>query len=137
MASYGRQLGSRRGATMVESALALLVFGVLVAGIMELGLVGFAANSVSFSAQRAARYAAMRGSGSGHAATVADIQATAQGYAAPLNSSSLLVAVTWTPDNHPGSTVEVKVSYAIRPALLPGSAGALTVESTARQTISQ
>lgn len=122
---------------MIESAFALLVFGVLTAGIMELGLTGFISNSISFAAQRAARYAAVRGSASGHAATIADIQATARSYAAPLGGDALTVAVTWTPDNNPGGTVQVRVSFEVRPMMLPVSSSVLTLQSTARQVITQ
>lgn len=131
------QLGSRRGAALVESALAMLVLGILIAGIMELGLAGLISNTVAFAAQRAARYASVRGSGSGHPAAVADIQATAQAYAAPLSPGSLTVTVTWTPNNNPGSTVLVTVAYAIKPSLLPVDGGILTLQNSARQTITQ
>ena len=129
--------GSRRGTAMVESALVLLVFAVLIAGIMELGLIGFASNSVGFAAQRAARYAAVRGSGSGHPASTSDIQSVAQGYAAPLNSNSLTVTVTWTPNNNPGSTVRVQVAYSLKPSVLPISSKALTLQGTASQIVTQ
>ena len=132
-----RQRGARRGGTIIESALVLLVYAVLMAGVMELGVIGFAVNSVSFAAHRAARFASLRGNGSGHPATAADIQASATGYAAPLSGEALTVAVTWTPDNHPGSTVQVKVSYNFKPAMLPVSAGALTLQTTAREMIAQ
>jgi Flp pilus assembly protein TadG len=122
---------------MVESALAMLVFAIVLAGIMDLGLTGFVSNSVLFAAQRAARYASVRGSGSGHAAAVSDIQAIAQEYAAPLAASALTVQVTWTPDNNPGSTVKVQVSFSFKPALVPLSAGPLTLQGTASQVITQ
>jgi Flp pilus assembly protein TadG len=122
---------------LVESAFALLTLALMMAGVMELGLVGFASNSVSFAAQRAARYAAVRGSGSGHAATAADIRNTALSYSTPLSAASITVTVTWTPNNNPGSTAQVAVAYSFRPALLPVSAGTLTLRSTARQTITQ
>jgi Flp pilus assembly protein TadG len=122
---------------MIEGALVFLVFGVLIAGIMELGLVGFAGNAVTFAAHRAARYASVRGATSGHPASVPDIQATATQYAAPLDPSNLTVTVTWLPDNAPGSSVEVTVAYAFRPAVLPLSATALNLKSTARQRMTQ
>jgi Flp pilus assembly protein TadG len=125
------------GGTLVEGALVFLVFGVLIAGIMEVGIVGFAANSVTFAAHRAARFGSLRGSSSGHAATESDIQASAAGYAAPLNPANLTVIVTWAPDNNPGSSVEVTVAYELRPAVLPLSAHFLTLRSTARQRITQ
>jgi Flp pilus assembly protein TadG len=122
---------------MIESALAILVLGIMIAGIIELGLAGMISNTVAFAAQRAARYASIRGSGSGHPAAVSDIQATALAYASPLAAGGLTVTVTWTPNNNPGSTVLVTVAYAIKPSMLPVDAGILTLQSSARQTITQ
>jgi len=126
-----------QGSTMVEGALALTSFALLVAGIMELGFIGLTANTVTFAAQRAARYAAVRGSTSGHAASRDDVKSIAQQYAAPLSSGGLTVTVTWTPDNSPGSTVKVKVDYSFKPSLLPISPTALTLSSTSAQIIAQ
>jgi Flp pilus assembly protein TadG len=122
---------------MIEGALVFMVFAVLMAGIMELGVIGFAANAVTFAAHRAARFASLRGSTSGHAATVAEIQATATGYAAPLNSSNLTIDVSWLPDNQPGNSGQVTVAYSIRPSIFPISARALTLQTTARARIVQ
>jgi Flp pilus assembly protein TadG len=127
----------RRGSTLVESALALASFAILLAGIMEVCLALFVANSVTFAAQRAARYASVRGSASGHAASLADVQGVAQQNAAPLSAGSVTINVTWTPDNKPGSTVQVQVSFAFKPSILPLDGNALTLQSTARQTIVQ
>ena len=115
----------------------MLVYAVLMAGIMELGVVGFAVNSVSFAAHRAARYASVRGSASGSPATAAQITTSAQGYAAPLSSAALTVAVSWSPNNNPGSTVQVKVSYNFTPTFLPVDAKTLTIQTTAREMIAQ
>lgn len=79
----------------------------------------------------------MRGSSSGHPAAKADIQAIAQQYAAPLNPGSVTVTVTWTPNNGPGNTVQVVVSYSITPSFLPIDRGALTLAGTASQIIVQ
>ena len=114
-----------------------MVLAVLVAGIMELGLVGFAGTSVTFAAHRAARFGSLRGRSSGHIATASDIQACAADYAAPLDRSNLTVTVKWIPDNLPGSSVEVTVAYAIRPAVLPITSHTLTLQSTARERIAQ
>jgi Flp pilus assembly protein TadG len=127
----------QRGSTLVESALALASFAVLVAGIMELGFAGFAANSISFAAQRAARFASVRGSASGHAASVTDVQAVAQQYAAPLSAGAMTVDVSWSPDKSPGSTVEVRVSYSFAREMMPVASRVLRFQSTARQVIVQ
>ena len=137
MARGAARSQARRGSTLVESAVVAAVFLLLLAGIMEFGRLGFAYNAVSFAAQRAARYAAVRGSGSGHAASAADIAAAAKTYTAALDNSQVTVTTTWTPDNHPGSTVQVKVSYRFATVLVPISASALTLQTTTRHIIAQ
>lgn len=131
------RMGSRRGGALVEGALVFLALAVLLAGVMELGVVGFAANTVTFAAHRAARFGSLRGGASAHPATISEIQASAASYAAPLNASNLQVYVNWLPDNQPGSSVQVTVSYSIRPAVLPLSAAALTLQGVARARIVQ
>ena len=125
---------TRRGSTLVESAVVATVFMMLLAGIMEFGRLGFAYNSVSFAAQRAARFASVRGASSGHAAVAADVESAAKGYA-PLNGAQLTVATTWLPNNQPGSTVQVKVTYTFASVLVP--VGTLTLQTTARHIIAQ
>jgi Flp pilus assembly protein TadG len=129
--------GRTRGVAMIEGALVFMVFAILIAGITELGVLGFAANAVTFSAHRASRFASLRGSTSGHPANAADIQSVANDYALPLNVSNLAVTVTWLPDNKPGSSVEVTVAYTFQPAVLPLSIRPLSLRSTARQRIAQ
>ena len=127
----------RRGSTLVESALALAAFAVLLAGIMETSFVLLVANSITFAAERAARYASLSGSKSGHPAAATDIQNVAKAYAAPLSAGALTTNVTWTPDNHPGSTVQVRVSFSFQSQMLPLAGRLLTLQSTARNIIVQ
>ena len=129
-------MNKRRGSTLVESALVTTAFLFLLVGIMDFGRLGFAYNSVTYAAHRAARFAAINGSGSGHPASISDIQANAQGNVVAL-SGSLATSVTWTPDNHPGSSVQVLVTYSFRPLLIPISASTLTLKSTSAQIITQ
>lgn len=137
MALPGSRRGSRKGSSLVESSIVAVVFLLLLVAVLEFGRLGFAYNSLSFAAQRAARYAAVRGSGSGHAASASDIQNKAAAYIVALDSTKLTVTPTWIPDNKPGSTVRVKVSYTYQPFLLPVSTSGLTLETTAKQTIIQ
>ncbi len=135
--SRQRIRAGRRGSTMVESALAGLVYLLLLVSIAEFARLGVAYTLVSFSAQRAARFAAVRGSGSGHAASSSDITAEAQSYITALDNTQLTVTTTWTPDNHPGSTVKVKVAYAFRPILIPMSSTTIGVSTSCQQIITQ
>jgi hypothetical protein len=47
------------------------------------------------------------------------------------------VTTTWTPNNNPGSTVRVKVSYKFDTVLVPLSATTVPVQTTATAIISQ
>jgi Flp pilus assembly protein TadG len=126
----------RRGSTLVESALALLSFAVLMAGIMEAGFLMFAANAVTFAAQRTARYASVCGSSSGRPMVTQDVQTMAQNNAAPL--TGVTANVTWSDPGHvPGSTIKVQVVYSIKPEILPIDGSILTLQSTSLATIVQ
>lgn len=133
----GLHRNPRRGSTLVESAIVAVAFLMLLVVIIESSRLGFAYNSVSFAAHRAARYAAVRGSASGHPASAADIQAQAQSLIVALDNTKLGVTTTWTPNNNPGSSVQVVVSYGFRTVLVPVSAPLLTFQTTSRQTITQ
>lgn len=126
-----------RGSTLVESTIVAVVFLLLLTGIMECGRLGLAYNEVSFAAQCAARYASVRGSGSGHPALASDVQRVAKVYTGALDNSQVTVTATWTPNNNPGSTVKVKVSYRFDTVLVPLSATTVPVQTTASAIISQ
>ena len=128
---------ARRGAGMIEFALVAPIFLLLLVAVAEFGRLGFAYNVVSYAAHHAARYAAVRGSASGHPATAADVQAEAAAYIAGLDNSKVTVTTAWTPDHNPGSTVQVTVSYGFRTILVPLSASFVNFAATCRQTITQ
>jgi len=127
----------RRGSTMIEGALVMTAFVILLIGCMDFGRLGFAYSSVTFAAHQAARYAATNGSASGHAATVATVQANANSNLVGLDSRALNVAVTWTPNNNPGSKVQVVVSYSFLPLVVPIAQSSLALKSTAVDYITQ
>jgi len=132
-----RRYRSGRGSTLIESSIVAVVFLLLLTGIMEFGRLGLAYNEVSFAAQCAARYAAVRGSSSGHPAGASDVLAAAKVYTGALDNSKVTVSTTWLPDNNPGSTVQVKVSYNFATVLVPLTATTLPVQTTARAMITQ
>ena len=127
----------RRGSTMVEGALVLTSFVFLLLGVMDFGRLGFAYNSVTYAAHHAARFAATNGSASGHAATLATIQTNVQNNVVALDTTCLTVGVTWTPNNNPGRQVQVVVSYAFKPLLIPISSTSVTLKSTSTEYITQ
>ena len=127
----------RRGSTMLEGALVMTTFVILLVGAMDFGRLGFAYSSVTYAAHQAARFAATNGSSSGHAASVATIQANADNNLIGLNAHNLTVSVTWTPNNNPGSQVKVIVSYGFQPLVVPISSSSVTLRSTAVDIITQ
>lgn len=97
---------------MLESTLVFLAFMFLILGIEEFGRMVFAFNFVSQAATEGARWASVRGSASATPATNTTITSYVNGWAAGLNTASISVNTTWTPDNNPGSKVQVNVTYA-------------------------
>lgn len=96
---------------MVEFAIAAAVFSVILLGIIEFGFAAWAKNSVASDAREGARYAIVHGSQSGRVATTDSVQNYVRGRTNLDNS--IVVVTTWTPDNKPGSLVEVKVKHAV------------------------
>lgn len=130
-------MNGRRGSTMVEAAFVITTFLIVLIGIMDLGRLGFAYTSVAYATHHAARFAATNGSASGHAAAASDVQSNVQNNVVALDTGKLTVNVTWTPDNRPGSQVQVSVNYGFKPLLIPLSAGIVNLKSTSSQTITQ
>jgi Flp pilus assembly protein TadG len=128
---------AQRGSSMVESSIVAVVLLLLLTSVTEFGRIGFAYNLVSFATHRAARYAAVRGSASGHPATTTDVQTEVQSFINALDLTKLTVTTTWTPDNKPGSTVTVRTTYGFQSILIPMSSSTVTVATTCVQTIIQ
>ena len=128
---------ARRGAALVESALATTVFLMLTFGIIDFGRMIYSYNSVSHLAREATRYASVRGNSSGHPASASDVTQAVRNRAVGLNLSLLSVTTTWQPSNAPGDTVRVTVSYDFRPAVPLVPAAYRNLRSTSRMVISQ
>src|SRR2546428_8508749 len=130
-------LSRQTGSAIVEFTLVALMFFMLAFGLVEFGRAIFDYSIVSSLAREGVRYAAVRGSASGHAATAGNISAYVQSKASGMN---VTVTVTWTPanNNNPGSTVNVQVQYTFRsvaPVLL--SLGTIPLASTSSMVIIQ
>ncbi len=100
---------------MVEFAMVLLVTLTLIFGIIQASLALYAYSFVSYAARCGARYAMVRGSHSSIPATKSSVQTYVNGLAVALDTSSLTVNTTWNPNNNPGSTVTVAVTYVFKP----------------------
>jgi len=133
-ADRGRER-AQHGQSLTELPIVLVLFLVLTFGIVDAGRLIFAYNVVSASAREGVRWAVVRGGASGRTATAADVTSFVQGVAI---GTPVTVAVTWTPDNQPGSTVAVTVTNTFAPiAPFPMVPNTINLTSTSKMVISR
>jgi Flp pilus assembly protein TadG len=138
---------SQRGNAMLEGALSIWVFVMLMLGLMEFSMAVYAYNFVTYAANEAARYASLHGANASPAVTSTQITQRVQKQAAALLASRLTVEVwggngtqsnanLWPTGNQPGNVATVKVSYSVVPMAKIVFKSAITVTSTSKMTIS-
>ncbi len=124
------------GQSLVEFALASVLFFTVLFGIVEFGLAVWQYNTVSNLAQEGARWASVRGSSSSMPATAAQLQTFVAS-----RSPGFSVTVTATPADPsaalPGATISVQVASSFSPmtALVPSAT--LSLASTAKMIVSR
>ena len=135
---------SQRGQTMVEFAFCAVVLLMLLFGIMDFGRALYAYHFVDNAAREATRYAIVRGASSPKPVSASDIQSFVSSMALGLNAhacssspTALCATTTWTPDNKPGSSVQVKVTYNFQPLVPFLPHAMLQLSSTSEMVISQ
>src|SRR5688572_4091790 len=123
-----------RGQSLLEFALASVMFFVLVFGTIEFGRAVWQYNMMSDLAQQGARWAAVHGSTSATPATAAQLEAYVQ-----TRASGFAVTVTATPANpsaaSPGTIIVVQVNSSFSPVTTLIPATTMTLSSTARMTV--
>lgn len=127
----------QRGSGLVETALCLTVFLMILFGTIDFGRSMFAYNYVSYAAREGARYAIVRGQSSGRAASTTDVSTYVKSEAIGLSPADITVSTTWNPDNRPGSTVQVRVQYSFQPIVPYMPSGTWALASTSKMLISQ
>ena len=125
----------QRGSAMVEAALASTTALALLFGIFEFGQAVWQYNLVAHAVREGTRYAVVHGANSKTPATTDTITAVVKRQSLGLDPSKLTVAVTWLPNNKPGSAVKVALSYPITfmGPYVPN--GNYTVKSTSQMVI--
>jgi Flp pilus assembly protein TadG len=132
-----RRRRRQRGGEIVEGATTFLVFFVMVFGLIDFSRMVWTYHQLAFGAREATRYAIVHGSSSGNKATVSQIQAIVTNRVFCVSSNNLTTTVTFNPNQGPGSTVKVAVTYSFYPIapFLPG--GAIQLASTSQMMIYQ
>jgi len=103
---------------MLEYAMTSLVLFTMLMFVVDGGRILWNYVAVNEAARVGARYAIVHGASSAspvgpddYAAITQDIQGSVDG----LVATNLTVTATWNPDNNPGSSVTVRVSYPVQP----------------------
>jgi Flp pilus assembly protein TadG len=92
-----------------------MVFILLSLGSMEFGWAIYAYNSCAYAAQSGARWASVNGSLSASPATQDTLTTYVKSQVVALDPSLITVTGTWSPDNTPGSVVNITVGYTVNP----------------------
>jgi Flp pilus assembly protein TadG len=106
-----RLVTAEAGITGVQFAMALPVILGMVFGVVEMGRLMMAQNTLVHAANEAARFAMVRSGEADTVATEADIITLAKQRMTGLDPERATVSVVWTPANQPGGRVTVAVDY--------------------------
>ena len=126
---------SQRGSTIVEFALIVPIYLLLIFGCVRFSIIFFGYSNAAYASQAAVRYAVVHGANSSTPCTAATLTniVTPLLWGAP--SNSVTVTSTWSPDTSAGSTVTVRVSILYRTLIPFSSLSTVPVGASAQGTI--
>jgi hypothetical protein len=130
------RLRSERGQTLVEFALGLVVLVITLIGTAEFGVAIFRYNMVSDLAQEGARWAMVRGSGSGSMkASIADVQNFVRSRALGINVTVITSVDPMSLVS--GQTIQVEVQHVFPMFTRIVPLGTITLRSTAQMIMAR
>jgi Flp pilus assembly protein TadG len=121
---------------MVEFALTLPAFFILLFGFVQFAIIFFGYCNAAYASQVAVRYAIVHGSQSATPCTNIALTNIATQYLWGAPSGSITVTSTWSPDNNPGSTITVRVSVLYKTLIPFSKLSTVSVGASAQGTIS-
>jgi len=123
------------GSTVLETALVLPPFFLLLFGLFSFSLALFGYCNATFSCRAAARYASLHSSTSLSPCTTASVTAVITPYLAVTPGATATVTPAWPSGNTVGNTVTVSVKLVYSVGIPFSTLKTLTVGSTAQRTI--
>jgi Flp pilus assembly protein TadG len=108
----------QRGQTLVEFSLAATISFALLLGLMDTAQIFWRYVSLAQATGVAARYAVVHGAKSSaplSAANTTPLKTAVVNQVRGINAGDLTVNATFSPDNNPGSRVDVSLSYTVHP----------------------
>ena len=128
-----RQLrDGEEGSALLELALVMPVFLLVIFGILQCTLALFAYCNISYASHAAVRYASLHSSSSIAPATSSSVRAIVDPFVWCAPASAVTVTTTWSPSNSVGSTAQVQVQVNL-PLAIPFS----EVQGFAIQTVTK
>jgi Flp pilus assembly protein TadG len=124
----------QRGGGAIEFAFVAPIAILLTIGSIEVARAVSAQASINQAAKETARFASVRGTASGTAATESELEALAVDLV-DLTYGTTSADVSWDPDNSPGGVVNVDIQTTFTPLALPFFDGSYTFTSTASMTV--
>ncbi len=120
---------------MVEYALVISIFFMMIYGFVNICLILFGLNNATYASRVAVRYAIVHGSTATVVCSATDISniITPLLWAAPAGATT--ITTTWSPNNSPGSTITVAVSINYLPSIPFFGKKTFAVSTTAYGTI--
>ena len=126
----------QEGGALVEMAFVLPIAIMFTFGILQFCLYVCCYISGTYAGRMAVRYAIVHGATSTIPCTAAALSSQIEPYLFALPQNSVTITPTWSPDNNPGSTITVTLSFSYATAI-PFDALTLTSATTAVGTIVQ
>jgi Flp pilus assembly protein TadG len=125
----------QKGSAMVEYALVLSIFFMVVYGFVQFCLIIFGFDNATYASRIAVRYAIVHGSSAPYTCTATDISNIVSPLLWGAPSGGTSISANWSPNNSPGSTVSIKVTIQYTPKLPFFPSKIFTVGTTAYGTI--
>jgi Flp pilus assembly protein TadG len=125
----------QRGAAMIEMALVLPVYFLLVYGVLEMCFIMFGYCNATYACRQAARYAAVHGTGSTYQCTLADVQNVAKTYLWGTPTPT----ITWSPGtpHNPEIYITVNISMVYSTAIPFSKLSQISVGTSAKVWVLQ
>jgi len=104
-------LKNNSGSSFVEFGILASIFITLSFAIIDFGRMMWLNNTVEHVATEGARYAAVRGSNKSSPVDEDQVTSYVQDRATGVPAADMNISVTWSPNNNPGGSVTVLVTY--------------------------
>ncbi len=104
-------LKDRSGTAFIEFGILASIFITLSFAVIDFGRMMWLNNTVEHAAAEGARYAAVRGSNKASPVNSTQVTTYVQDRATGIPAADMNISVTWAPNNNPGGSVTVLVTY--------------------------